>query len=81
MTVVLSMCPYVYENSALVPPINMTSMGLDTLAEEEEKASFFAQLEAAASSIIDYSQLNRELDSTSSTMAANLRYVSRHALT
>lgn len=52
----------------------MTSMGLDTLEEEEEKARFFARLEAGASSRIDYSQLNRELDSTSSTIGADHRY-------
>eukprot|EP00064_Thunnus_orientalis_P000540 superscaffoldBa00000027_g541 len=61
------------DTEALAPAVNMTGMGLDTLEEEEEKARFFAQLEAGASSSIDYSQLNRELDSTSSTMATNLR--------
>lgn len=50
---------------------------MDTLEEEEEeeKARFFAQLEAAASSRIDYAQLNRELDSTGSFSGTNLRYV------
>ncbi|KAK0148056.1 Centrosomal protein [Merluccius polli] len=47
--------------------------GLETLEEEEEKARFFARLEAGASSTLDYSKLNRELDSTSSTAAASLR--------
>ncbi|XP_062278354.1 centrosomal protein of 162 kDa [Scomber scombrus] len=51
----------------------VTNMGMDTLEEEEEKARFFARLEAGALSTIDYSQLNRELDSTPSTMASNLR--------
>uniref|UniRef100_A0A672FTZ1 Centrosomal protein of 162 kDa n=1 Tax=Salarias fasciatus TaxID=181472 RepID=A0A672FTZ1_SALFA len=47
------------------------SVGPDTLEEEEEKARFFSQLEAGASSTIDYSRLNRGLDSTGST--GNLR--------
>lgn len=55
-----------------VPGMNVT-MGLDTLEEEEEKASFFAQLEAG-SSPIDYSKLNNELDSTTSTSGNYLRY-------
>ena len=55
-------------------------MGMDTLEEEEEKARFFAQLEAGALSTIDYSQLNRELDSSTSTMASNLRYRNRHTI-
>uniref|UniRef100_A0A3B4YJX8 Centrosomal protein of 162 kDa n=1 Tax=Seriola lalandi dorsalis TaxID=1841481 RepID=A0A3B4YJX8_SERLL len=54
--------------------VSLWSMGLDTLEEEEEKARFFAQLEAGALSTIDYSKLNRELDSTSSTIGTNLRY-------
>ncbi|KAK2910673.1 hypothetical protein Q8A73_008388 [Channa argus] len=58
------------EDSVMVPPVNM---GLDTMEEEEEKVRFFAQLEAEASSTIDYSKLNRELDSTSSTLGINLR--------
>lgn len=57
----------------------MTNVGLETLEEEEEKARFFAQLEEGASTI-DYSKLNRELDSTSSTLGANLRYVNTYAL-
>uniref|UniRef100_A0A667ZTQ9 Centrosomal protein of 162 kDa n=1 Tax=Myripristis murdjan TaxID=586833 RepID=A0A667ZTQ9_9TELE len=55
-------------------------MGLDTLEEEEEKAKFFAQLEAGASSTVDYSKLNRELDSTSSTIGTTLRYCFLHVL-
>ncbi|XP_058502714.1 centrosomal protein of 162 kDa [Solea solea] len=62
------------EDSVNVPPVNMVNMGLDTLEEEEEeKAGFFAQLEAGASSTIDYSKLNKEMDSTSSTFGPNLR--------
>ncbi|KAJ8411430.1 hypothetical protein AAFF_G00162380 [Aldrovandia affinis] len=48
-------------------------MGLDTLDEEEEKARFFSQLERGASSTIDYSRLNRELESSLSTPAHTLR--------
>ncbi|XP_049587828.1 centrosomal protein of 162 kDa isoform X3 [Syngnathus scovelli] len=44
-----------------------SSEGLDTLVEEEEKANFFGELEARASSNIDYSQLNKEVDNTSYT--------------
>lgn len=53
--------------SVMVPAANTTSLGFDTLEEEEEKARFFSQLEAGASSTIDYSKLNKELDSTSSS--------------
>lgn len=56
-------------------PVMEMSLGLDTLEEQEEKARFFAQMEAEASSTIDYSKLNRELDSTSSTVGTKLRYV------
>ena len=65
---------YVYADSVMASAGNMISMGLDTLEEEEEKARFFAQLEAGASSTIDYSKLNKDLDSTSSTIDTNLRY-------
>ncbi|XP_035772482.1 centrosomal protein of 162 kDa-like, partial [Neolamprologus brichardi] len=61
------------EGSATVSAVYMSAVGLDTLEEEEEKARFFAQLEAGASSTIDYSKLNRELDSTRSTPANNYR--------
>lgn len=57
-----------------VPTANTTKKGLETLEEEQEKVKFFAELEAEASSIIDYSKLNRELDSASSTLGTNLRY-------
>ncbi|XP_040891583.1 centrosomal protein of 162 kDa-like [Toxotes jaculatrix] len=60
--VVLSSVNTETEESVMVPAVNMTSMGLETLDEEEEKASFFARLEAGASSTIDYSKLNRELN-------------------
>ncbi|XP_074539256.1 centrosomal protein of 162 kDa [Halichoeres trimaculatus] len=56
------------EYSVIVPAAaNTISLGLDTLEEEEEKAMFFSQLEAGASSTIDYSKLNKELDSPSSS--------------
>ncbi|XP_062322496.1 centrosomal protein of 162 kDa isoform X3 [Osmerus eperlanus] len=50
--------------------------GLDTLEEEEEKARFFARLEGGPSAV-DYSRLNRELESTSSTTATTLRNAER----
>ncbi|XP_048880526.1 centrosomal protein of 162 kDa isoform X2 [Brienomyrus brachyistius] len=52
---------------------NVTGFGLDTLDEEKEKAHFFANLERGASSTIDYSKLNRELDSTGSTFTNTLK--------
>nr|XP_046255811.1 centrosomal protein of 162 kDa isoform X2 [Scatophagus argus] len=61
------------QDSVMLRSVNTTNIGLDTLEEEEEKARFFAQLEAGASSTIDYSKLNRELDSTSSAVGPNLR--------
>ncbi|XP_030250867.1 centrosomal protein of 162 kDa isoform X6 [Sparus aurata] len=61
------------EDSVMVPAVNTTNMGLDTLEEEVEKARFFAQLEAGASSTIDYSKLNIELDLSTSTTGTNLR--------
>ncbi|KAJ0066254.1 hypothetical protein NL108_004152, partial [Boleophthalmus pectinirostris] len=42
-------------------------LGLDTLEEAQEKEKFFTELEAGASSTIDYSKLNKDLDSASST--------------
>ncbi|XP_063772987.1 centrosomal protein of 162 kDa isoform X2 [Pseudophryne corroboree] len=47
-------------------------VGLDTLEEQEEKERFFARLEKGASSTIDYSKLNKELDSTDSTQLTAL---------
>ncbi|XP_033958321.2 centrosomal protein of 162 kDa isoform X2 [Pseudochaenichthys georgianus] len=61
------------EDSLMVPAGNMTVIGLDTIEEEQEKARFFAQIEAGALSTIDYSKLNRALDSTSSTLAPHHR--------
>ncbi|KAG9342704.1 hypothetical protein JZ751_015566 [Albula glossodonta] len=55
------------------PGVEGFAMGLDTLDEEEEKARFFSNLEKGASSTIDYSRLNRELDSVLSTPAHTLR--------
>ncbi|XP_034145001.1 centrosomal protein of 162 kDa isoform X2 [Esox lucius] len=43
-------------------------LGMDTLEEELEKASFFGHLEGGASSTIDYSRLNRDLDSSTTTI-------------
>ncbi|XP_015680701.1 centrosomal protein of 162 kDa [Protobothrops mucrosquamatus] len=51
---------------ALGPSENVLGDGLDTLEEEEEKEKFFADLEKGASSTIDYSKLNQELDSNNS---------------
>ncbi|XP_055760706.1 centrosomal protein of 162 kDa isoform X3 [Salvelinus fontinalis] len=49
-------------------------LGMDSLEEEEEKARFFAHLEGGVSSTVDYSRLNKDLDSTSaSTTATTLR--------
>ncbi|NXL94924.1 CE162 protein, partial [Alectura lathami] len=45
-------------------------VGLDTLEEQEEKEIFFAKLEQEASSTIDYSRLNKELDSNGSVILA-----------
>ncbi|XP_051922380.1 centrosomal protein of 162 kDa isoform X2 [Hippocampus zosterae] len=44
-----------------------SSEGLDTLMEEEEMAKFFGELEARASSNIDYCQLNKEIDTSYTT--------------
>ncbi|XP_062980971.1 centrosomal protein of 162 kDa [Elgaria multicarinata webbii] len=51
---------------ALGPNENCLVAGLDTLEEQEEKEKFFADLEKGASSTIDYSRLNKELDSNDS---------------
>ncbi|XP_072106366.1 centrosomal protein of 162 kDa isoform X2 [Mobula birostris] len=57
------------------PAINTPGAGLDTLEEEEEKERFFANIEKGATSTIDYSRLNKELESTASTpiSALNLK--------
>ncbi|XP_037700194.1 centrosomal protein of 162 kDa isoform X2 [Choloepus didactylus] len=46
---------------------NILGLGLDTLEEQEEKQQFFARLEKGLTSSIDYSRLNKELDSNDST--------------
>ncbi|XP_044278092.1 centrosomal protein of 162 kDa isoform X1 [Varanus komodoensis] len=51
---------------ALGPAENCLLAGLDTLEEQEEKEQFFADLEKGVSSTIDYSRLNKELDSNNS---------------
>ncbi|NXQ37183.1 CE162 protein, partial [Alaudala cheleensis] len=52
------------------PNQSVMGLGLDTLEEQEEKEIFFAKLEREASSTIDYSRLNKELDSNDSVMLA-----------
>ncbi|NXK58857.1 CE162 protein, partial [Sylvietta virens] len=52
------------------PNQSVTGVGLDTLEEQEEKEIFFAKLEREASSTIDYSRLNKELDSNDSVILA-----------
>ncbi|XP_062837180.1 centrosomal protein of 162 kDa isoform X2 [Anolis carolinensis] len=57
------------------PKENVLEVGLDTLEEQEEKERFFADLEKGASSTIDYSRLNKELDSNDSeVLQAFLRH-------
>ncbi|NXL27241.1 CE162 protein, partial [Glaucidium brasilianum] len=59
-------------DSVLASGTNQSIMGvgLDTLEEQEEKEIFFAKLEQEASSTIDYSRLNKELDSNDSVILA-----------
>jgi len=85
--VCLCVCVCVHTDSMLAsgPHLNTGGPGLETLEEEEEKARFFERLEAGASSTLDYSKLNRELDSPGSTTttaaaAASLRYTCRRLL-
>ncbi|NXU17093.1 CE162 protein, partial [Pardalotus punctatus] len=52
------------------PNQSIVEVGLDTLEEQEEKEIFFAKLEQEASSTIDYSRLNKELDSNESVILA-----------
>lgn len=52
------------------PNQSIVGVGLDTLEEQEEKEIFFANLEREASSTIDYSRLNKELDSNDSVILA-----------
>ncbi|XP_048386823.1 centrosomal protein of 162 kDa isoform X2 [Stegostoma tigrinum] len=54
------------------PQQSTPGIGLDTLEEEEEKEKFFANLEKGATSTIDYSQLNKELESTDSIPLATM---------
>ncbi|XP_060705637.1 centrosomal protein of 162 kDa [Hemiscyllium ocellatum] len=54
------------------PRQSTPGVGLDTLEEEEEKEKFFANLEKGATSTIDYSKLNKELESTDSIPLATL---------
>ncbi|KAM9383605.1 centrosomal protein of 162 kDa [Phaethornis superciliosus] len=59
-------------DSVLASGLNQSivGLGLDTLEEEEEKEIFFAKLEREASSAVDYSKLNKELDSNDSVLLA-----------
>ncbi|XP_041336360.1 centrosomal protein of 162 kDa isoform X1 [Pyrgilauda ruficollis] len=52
------------------PNQSIVGAGLDTLEEQEEKEIFFAKLEREASSTLDYSRLNKELDSNDSVILA-----------
>ncbi|XP_004462680.2 centrosomal protein of 162 kDa isoform X2 [Dasypus novemcinctus] len=56
-------------NELVVSEFNHSTLGLglDTLEEQEEKQQFFARLEKGLTSSIDYSRLNKELDSNDST--------------
>ncbi|KAM5256499.1 centrosomal protein of 162 kDa [Ctenodactylus gundi] len=56
-------------NELVVSEVNhsVLGLGLDTLEEQEEKEQFFARLEKGLTSSIDYSRLNKELDSNDST--------------
>lgn len=60
-------CPFHLE--IVVSELNhsVLGLGLDTLEEQEEKEQFFARLEEGLTSSIDYSRLNKELDSNDST--------------
>uniref|UniRef100_A0A673TPB1 Centrosomal protein of 162 kDa n=1 Tax=Suricata suricatta TaxID=37032 RepID=A0A673TPB1_SURSU len=57
-------------NEIIVSELNhsVLGLGLDTLEEQEEKEQFFARLEEGLTSSIDYSRLNKELDSNDSTL-------------
>ncbi|EPQ10032.1 Protein QN1 like protein [Myotis brandtii] len=56
-------------NERVVSELNhsVLGLGLDTFEEKEEKEQFFARLEKGLTSSIDYSRLNKELDSNEST--------------
>ncbi|XP_047590022.1 centrosomal protein of 162 kDa isoform X2 [Lutra lutra] len=62
-------------NEIVVSELNhsVLGLGLDTLEEQEEKEQFFARLEEGLTSSIDYSRLNKELDSNDSTKFKALR--------
>nr|XP_019585069.1 PREDICTED: centrosomal protein of 162 kDa isoform X1 [Rhinolophus sinicus] len=62
-------------NEIVVSELNHSplDLGLDTLEEQEEKEQFFARLEKGLTSSIDYSRLNKELDSNDSTHFKALR--------
>ncbi|XP_008061301.1 centrosomal protein of 162 kDa isoform X2 [Carlito syrichta] len=62
-------------NELVVSELNRSilGLGLDTLEEQEEKEQFFARLEKGLTSSIDYSKLNKELDSDDSTHFKALR--------
>ncbi|KAL2792267.1 centrosomal protein of 162 kDa isoform b [Daubentonia madagascariensis] len=55
------------------PDHSILGLGLDTLEEQEEKEQFFARLEKGLTSSIDYSRLNKELDSNDVTHFKALR--------
>ncbi|XP_045698490.1 centrosomal protein of 162 kDa [Phyllostomus hastatus] len=57
------------ETNDIVSELNhsVLGFGLDTLEEQEEKEQFFARLEKGLTSSIDYSRLNKELDSNDIT--------------
>ncbi|XP_044532255.1 centrosomal protein of 162 kDa [Gracilinanus agilis] len=59
-------------DSVIVSGPNLGILGLDTLEEQEEKERFFARLEKGLTSTIDYSKLNRALDSNESTQLKDL---------
>ncbi|KAG8516095.1 Centrosomal protein of 162 kDa [Galemys pyrenaicus] len=61
-------------NEIVVSELNhsVIGLGLDTLEEQEEKEQFFARLEKGLTSSIDYSRLNKELDSNDSTQFKDL---------
>ncbi|NXF75459.1 CE162 protein, partial [Sclerurus mexicanus] len=68
--VVVSLSRDSLETNASGPNQSIMGVGLDTLEEQEEKEIFFAKLEREASSTIDYSRLNKELDSNDSDILA-----------
>uniref|UniRef100_A0A5F8G7Q8 Centrosomal protein of 162 kDa n=1 Tax=Monodelphis domestica TaxID=13616 RepID=A0A5F8G7Q8_MONDO len=59
-------------DSVIASGPNIGILGLDTLEEQEEKERFFARLEKGLTSTIDYSKLNKALDSNESTQLKDL---------